>query len=625
MKSYRLEVYADTHTGVTVLEQGTAWPISGETIVTAFHVVADATKKQWRGDEVAVGYRLFEDDQPVKLEPIACDRIADVALLRREPAADEAPPERWRPFLVGEWGAGKGVTWEAAGFAIVAEGKTLTLHGSVKQVASDGDAEDIELFVAEGGTITWSGASGSPICVDGAVVGVLTTEVGGTATLYAASIEAVLRLQRQHRLAASDEFREACVECLLRACSTVEALQALQDELPLAPWPAKDDPRALASATVSRAALFGVEGLAALLACLTQRSGGEAVPLLERINQEVLQGERKRWSSLFPTRREPLHRGHAPPEMLMTAWREFVQSASWDHRVRENLQALAGILRELRADEAFIRRVDEFETRRTYQIVRGELVDLLRDERLTASASSSTRAYALPRRVQTLGALWYLASRTTPLGCCFLVMGSSGSGKTHFVDAIVAESSSREAPLVLPVGLPDKTPDSRDAAEAAVLNALQSATGRRFKDLAEFQQTLTEDGLARVAYARRVKLVSQAPPQRVVIAIDDLQRWFPDSSEGTSRVCDALERLVAAHTSLPSIRWLVTLHHTSYDRLPFPTHSSTVAPPRGAPPHDNSNTPSFWDEYGSTPRPRAARPSRPSSAAPLSESRRLWL
>jgi hypothetical protein len=130
---------------------------------------------------------------------------------------------------------------------------------------------------------------------------------------------------------------------------------------------------------------------------------------------------------------------------------------------------------------------------------------------------------------------------------CFLVLGSPGSGKTHFVASLLEESARAARPwrmddLVL--FLPLAHAPGGEGVESRMLEGVRQASGIEWTDLAELDRFLKEE----------------ANGTRLVVVIDDLQKWLAERPA----VLEELTGLIATLTSLHSLYWLLTLEFTAY-------------------------------------------------------------
>jgi hypothetical protein len=128
---------------------GTAWPISSNLIVTAFHVVGSNTLREWRQATFSLTGR---DDS---LTPILFDPDADVALLY-SPSPFKAP-------LRLASSVRRHQLWHIRAFRESDIGHTFALDGSVTDIFDDVGARGIQLR-NNYGVAKWDGISGSAVC-----------------------------------------------------------------------------------------------------------------------------------------------------------------------------------------------------------------------------------------------------------------------------------------------------------------------------------------------------------------------------------------------------------------------------------------------------------------------------
>jgi len=122
------------------------------------------------------------------LDPLGHDSKADIAVLK---SPKPLPPSHLIP---SEFEVGEDARWGADGFPAVTGEKIFRMKGLVAAVRSDGAADDLQLTVDIGDSVTWEGASGAPVCVGGWVVGILTVEAKKLRTVRAARIAPLLKL-----------------------------------------------------------------------------------------------------------------------------------------------------------------------------------------------------------------------------------------------------------------------------------------------------------------------------------------------------------------------------------------------------------------------------------------------
>jgi len=124
---------------------------------------------------------------------------------------------------------------------------------------------------------------------------------------------------------------------------------------------------------------------------------------------------------------------------------------------------------------------------------------------------------------------------------CFLLIGSLGAGKTHFIASLLATSPMQNKNfLLLNLSL-----SSDRSLDEQILQGINEATDKVWSSLKEFN-----------AFLKGGKRM------RLVISIDDLHKWL-SSGECLKDLID----VISAHTDLNAIYWLITLEYTSYDKV----------------------------------------------------------
>lgn len=598
MFSYRIEVHTQQNLENTsaCVNRGSAWAITDDIVVTAFHVVCDWSKR-WLADvEEDCIYVLCVDGENIELEPVTCDPNCDVALLRRKCRAGADGVIPWKAQAIGEWGAAVGEQWIAPGFATVAGRAIQTLSGTVTNIWPGVSSGELELCVGQGCATSWEGASGSPVCVNNQVVGILITEVSGAATLRAAGVESILRLLRVHE---AWELRERCIQ--LFAIEPKYVLLEIVKKRELKELPESGDSQEIASAIVDHAMRYGTLTILEFLGLLN--FSNNVAELKRDILHVATRHERRLWpraSSSFG-RMWCHHLGIAPPAQLEEEWKQFIVQEPWHLHVKNLTREFGKVLLDLisnrRESSSELRQLQGnfagFDVSRAYQTISYDL------DRLTVKAVQwLDREKVKPgtllaeRKLQSslrgkLTCLEHVFKPETPRGRCFLLMGSTGSGKTHFIDWLLAnDSRSFETPLILPVTLNNVGTLSGKSVEEAILNALNSATGRCFRSLREFQTTLDDLRSSYETYAvkraKSIDAISVRTP-RLIVVFDELHSAVHRGMQAT-QLFESLEATIEDATVYPSIYWLVTLRDALYDQIP--TRRGSIG------------APSFWEQYG---------------------------
>jgi len=187
MSIYRIECRQG---GKAIIGHGTAWQLEENLCVTAFHVVGNQAEDKWLHEvDQTITYHLVGGGEASNypLQPFAQDTKADIAVLR------SAKPLPLTPLVLSE-SVVEDARWRADGFPTITGDEAFRLTGTVVAVRSRGAADDLQLTVDQGTFGSWKGASGSAICVEGRVVGILTQEVDKIETLRAARIAPLLSI-----------------------------------------------------------------------------------------------------------------------------------------------------------------------------------------------------------------------------------------------------------------------------------------------------------------------------------------------------------------------------------------------------------------------------------------------
>lgn len=568
MKSYRLEA---REVGGRTINRGTAWAIDRDLIATAFHVVSDEAKERWLHELADVSYWLICDDAitEIELESVNCDSSADVAVLRVLPPLNDAKRPSLQSLHVCEWGAAVGSYWSAPSYPALAGAASVTLTGTIKGVRLEGGSDVFELLVSEGGDVSWVGASGSPVISDGRVIGLILTELPGAATQDAVSVQPALSLSR---LAQSAEIRNGFHD--LVANSGIAQLKTLAALLPQAAG--IEDSVALAEFITTHAFSYGVRGMLDILEQLpdTQEKRTYALSLVKL----AFDNERGDWpcTALRDNRNWDRHADHPIPQSLEDAWTLFTHLECWHESLRQMVQKLLSSLETVKLRRGLFLRLERLDLLAPFQVLCDELADLITDIEEDIGSSDNQQLESNTRDATTRIRLHI--HPTTPRGTCFFLMGSSGSGKTHFLEWLIRQQNATE--LVLPVAWPKMVVPTVSSLEGEILVALRKATGRSFETLAQFQEALDRFENARAHIYHKYSLGNLPQRSKVVITFDNMQNVLSDV-RSSGAACVAMQELINDATRYHSVRWVVTLQDTFFDRLAMP-----VEPP------------SFWEEYG---------------------------
>jgi len=144
---------------------------------------------------------------------------------------------------------------------------------------------------------------------------------------------------------------------------------------------------------------------------------------------------------------------------------------------------------------------------------------------------------------------------------CFPVIGSLGSGRTHFIASLLGSTPGGSAQDSENANQPWcenynfilllLNQSSTKSLEETILDEINQASGLQWRSLEEFDRFLQAGASQRI---------------RCGIAIDDLQRWLQNRDKFTNAV-DELTQFIESNTSLYSLYWLFTLQDTSYSQV----------------------------------------------------------
>ena len=168
--------------------EGTAWLFAERRVVTAFAIVGDPASANWFRDSEACFSYWLDVGGPARcrLSPLGKDPEADLAVLEILGSQTAGSPLRvtQREFVR------RGTRWWTEGFPSGQEFKrqAFVLEGTVAQYAPGRLCRQLQLHVQQGAHISWEGMAGSPVVIDGEVVGVLTDALPGASTFWATSI-----------------------------------------------------------------------------------------------------------------------------------------------------------------------------------------------------------------------------------------------------------------------------------------------------------------------------------------------------------------------------------------------------------------------------------------------------
>ncbi|MFY9574928.1 MAG: ATP-binding protein, partial [Blastocatellia bacterium] len=169
------------------LAQGTAWAAAPGFVCTAFHVVGHCGDRRWMHELIdGVSYWLDDGVEARSITPAMFDADADLGLLATKGDLEEVLP-------LAEFSRNN-VRWQSRGYPGFHDGREFTVSGEVVDLRDGEGARAIQLRLAQGADADWGGISGAPVVEQPVVIGVVTNVTEGTATAWAAPVEAVRRL-----------------------------------------------------------------------------------------------------------------------------------------------------------------------------------------------------------------------------------------------------------------------------------------------------------------------------------------------------------------------------------------------------------------------------------------------
>ena len=156
---------------------------------------------------------------------------------------------------------------------------------------------------------------------------------------------------------------------------------------------------------------------------------------------------------------------------------------------------------------------------------------------------------------------------------CFLITGSSGAGKTHFITQLLSTNDSDSADIEYLV-LPLITPTRDGTIEDLLLLHIREASG-------ENDWIALEEFCALLAQRRSGDAPgSNERPLKLVVAIDDLDKWMFLRGDDFSR---ELADFIASKTSVHNLFWVLNYHNANYDKISGDRFWPQYAAVRGLP------------------------------------------
>jgi hypothetical protein len=297
---------------------------------------------------------------------------------------------------------------------------------------------------------------------------------------------------------------------------------------------------------------------------------------------------KRRWREQEEVERSNLIAGLQEPPVtvsspLVRVWQGFLSMKGWHERVAEDLNELAVKVEALRQGgfespelSELVRKAKAVDTRRDYVALTNavqplvskeawdsvnRVVEGFKRERANEPSYKTARSQQLTRMIgltyDVLGSVRSLNNKLEKRRYARIlpVMGGMGSGKTHFLTTLMGEG--RVTPSGSPVDyllLPLERPAQGRKLEESILDRIRERTRMQWRSLTEFNDFLEDPAPHLKAYGEKTRLV---------VALDDFQKWLPKDGEDDGRL-DALLKLATGKTDLHSLHWLIMLRDISY-------------------------------------------------------------
>ena len=149
-------------------------------------------------------------------------------------------------------------------------------------------------------------------------------------------------------------------------------------------------------------------------------------------------------------------------------------------------------------------------------------------------------------------------------GKCFLVVGSAGAGKTHFITSIMGERNHNEKGqnyIILNLSFPY----DNETLEGLILKEIQKVSGISWQNLETFDSFLKRPNEA-LNLLKEIFGEASEPSfniTKLVVVIDDLQEWLSRKPGFLKE----LTQFITSHTRLHSLYWLLTINYNCYHYL----------------------------------------------------------
>lgn len=167
MRAFSVEVHDG---GGGLIKQGTGWLLAPDLVVTAFHVVGDRLAGKWHHEltEKTV-IELVAGAERRTIHPLAANIDADIALL-----SCPLPIEHISVLPLADTLPDENAMFIAPTYPAFYRGQLLLVTGKINMNLEAALNRRVQLGIDQGSSIAWGGISGSPIIINGKVVGLIT-------------------------------------------------------------------------------------------------------------------------------------------------------------------------------------------------------------------------------------------------------------------------------------------------------------------------------------------------------------------------------------------------------------------------------------------------------------------
>lgn len=512
---------------------GTGWLCSDRYVMTAAHCVLDLKHP---ADNKGPFTLRFPWGTVVSTGIAWQDVDLDVALLAIDPAATAGLEKKIKQLRINLNPARRDddePTWTARGFPF-AKPSGMTIHGTITDLEAtiaESSSPAMQLYCLEGGSLARYDSEGNLAAFDSDSGIQALTGASGAAVVHGGEIVGLIR----------------------------------------------SAPPMLAQRVV----------FATPLSAIAKKSSVVA-EIFEQIRQNHIEQIRTNWlawerSEVGPRVVDELLEGrpdvaHVHSE-IYELWNRFLDARGWHEDIGLQLRHIRDSASTVSDLGWLVERIDGIDLNRTYrQIVNdfkdnlqntnNRLSELLRENEEIRRQSYNRKDWPEVQtqidsdveqvRMASKG-LYELALEFKPplFRRCFLIIGSTGAGKTHFISQLLAGQNRKSRAseyLVLPLLAPRRDGTIEDL----LLEAIRAATKEtNLNSVGEFCNLLAQ------------RRTSDAPgsnrrPLKLVVAIDDLDKWIFLRGDDFKR---ALTDYIAAGTTLHNLFWVITCQNANYDKL----------------------------------------------------------